>query len=317
MGQCQSDFNECRLERYNEYWELLADHGVSTPIEYLAGAFDESDPMPSDEPKESFEKIHNATVSSLDEILHLDEETHRHWLGRFYPYNDQQVFFGLEEPLLGECLNTYEHVRLARADLDPNQLAKISSNYYADYLAGEHGSNNKTDDFLKILKAIDSSDNSIGANNSYVDYFQVYEQDEDDRFYRNVDPTKGVWADFYVSNARKLGNFTNISFKKHTRYKQDLNESFVDEINAVDPSLVVLSGGTAWNAVRRCIGDKLKPAIDFAPTPSKKITKVHGCLYNDSQGRFYLPVQHLGRRSKWPDNDRLKNSGEKVGKYLS
>lgn len=317
MGLSQSEFNERRLDRYNEFWELLEDHGVSTPIEYLAGAFDGSDSLPIDKPIESFESIHSDTVSTLDEVLHLDDERHRHWLSRFYPYNNQQVFFGLEEPLLGQSLKTNEHIRLAQADLNPNQLATISSNYYVDYLAGEYGANNKSSDFLKLLKAIDKSNNSIGPSNSYSDYFQTDDLNEDDRFLRNVDPTKGVWADFYVSNARKLGNFTKVSFKKYTRYKQSLNNSFVDEIYAVDPSLVILSGGTAWNAVLRCLGEELKPAIDFAPTLSGKIAEVHGCLYEDSQGRFYLPVRHLGRLSRWPDNDRVRKSGEKAAKYLS
>ena len=316
MGLSQSEFNELRLKRYNESWELLENHGVSTPIEYLAGAFKKSNPLPTDEPKESFESIHNETVSGLNSDLHLNEEEHRHWLSRFYPYNNQQVFFGLEEPLLGQSLRTNEHVRLARAELNPNQLATISSNYYVDYLAGEHGSNNKSSDFLKLLKAIDKPANSIGPSNSYSHYFQIKDLNIDDRFHRNVDPNEGIWADFYVSNARNIGNFTNISFKRRTHYKQKLNKLFVDEIDAVDPSLVILSGKTAWNAVQSCLGERLNPAIGFSPTLPEKITEVHGCLYEDPQGRFYLPVRHLGRLSQWPNNGRVKKSGAKAGEYL-
>lgn len=318
-----SEFNKFRLKRYQEHWNLLETRGITTSMDYLPGAL-RSEQLPVSNPEDVVREILGDHFNESNEKLQFHNRESRHWLTRFYPYNDQEIFFGLQDPLLSNDptkITSNEHIRLAQASLDPAMMSKISANYYVDYLAGAVGTNNKTDRFRTVLNALDVPESPIGNLDSQTEYFQVPtgNRQYEDRFDRQVDTTAGVFADFYFGNTWALGNFSDVSFKDQSSYKHKLHRLFIDEIDAVDPSLIILSGADPWGAVRSVRGDELEPALDTIEYPERLsgVDSVHGCLYEDQYDRLYLPIMHLQSRRKWHSEIRLRRSCEKAASRLS
>lgn len=302
MNTNRQKLNELRLERYNKYWQDLENPGhgesVSTPREYLV-------------------RINNHSISDQhSDLLEIDQTTSRHSLARFYPYNEQPILFALEEPRLDD-FETNERKQLAQSECDPDSMSKISVNYYGNYLAGKNGH----DTIFKegILEKFIQSDSPIGPDEGQSTQDYLHSSDDqkyDDRIEQNISTTSGVWKDFYVTNTFLLDDFSEFRYNKGRVNRKTHRVEFFKEIQQTSSKIVILSGSEAWKAVKSGIKKEVGPIKDelslishpdeMHPEKlfSSNVTEIQGCLYKDTNGRFYIPVPHIGGQGKdrWENN---------------
>jgi hypothetical protein len=208
----------------------------------------------------------------------VDESTIRKLSYTYYydpSQDDPDYVFLLQDPGGIQRRHTEELERLKAID-DQSPLTELVD-IYRQFPKSWLLRNRNSDFSLKFFSTL-SDHGIISLSSTWRDYLR----------------DEGFYHDFYMTDIVKyrVDGFT----KREER--ESVNEFLREELAMIDPDLIFVFGGDAWDVLR---GYFDTTPIDTTTVDTSKITEIHGCLCRTGQelDAHVLPLSHMSGQVWW------------------